>query len=94
MDETDYHDQCDSVFARLEAMLDEAEVDFDSDGNVIEAELESGGKLIINRQAPAREIWLAAPDGGRHFRWHSAESNWRDTKDDRELMQVISELIA
>lgn len=90
-DETEYHNLCDSLFAQMESVLDAAAVDFDSNGNVIEAELENGGKVIINRQTAAREVWLATPDGGRHFRWHNGE--WRDTRNDGELIAVLRTLV-
>ena len=91
MDETEYHDLCDRLFAELESALDEAAADFDSNGQVIEADLEDGGKLVINRQAAAREVWLATAGGGRHFRLQNGE--WRDTRDDREIKETLRELL-
>lgn len=91
MDESEYHDLCDSLFARLESVLEESGADFDSDGHVIEAELEDGGKIVINRQTAAREVWLAAPGGGRHFR--RTDGEWRDTRDGRELTEILRTLV-
>lgn len=90
-DEKEYHDRCDALFARMESLLEESGADFDSNGNVLETETEDGGTIVINRQPAAREIWLAAPNGGRHFRWQNGE--WRDTRDDRELLAVLLSLI-
>ncbi|MGI9298722.1 MAG: iron donor protein CyaY [Gammaproteobacteria bacterium] len=91
IDETEYHDLCDRLFAEIESVLDAAAADFDSNGHVIEAELADGGKMIINRQTPAREVWLATPGGGRHFRLQNGE--WRDTRDDRELKTALRDLL-
>ena len=91
MDETEYHDLCDRLFSELESELDAAAVDFDSNGRVIEAETEDGDKIVINRQAAAREVWMATPGGGRHFRWQNGE--WRDTRDDRELKAALRDLL-
>ena len=59
MNETEYHLLCDQWFERIENMLEEADLDFDSMGGVIEAELSSGAKMIINRQPATREVWVA-----------------------------------
>lgn len=91
IDETEYHDLCDRLFSEIESVLDGAAADFDSNGNVIEAELADGGKVIINRQTPAREVWLATPGGGRHFRLQNGE--WRDTRDDAEITEVLKTLL-
>ena len=91
MNDTEYLNLCDVLFEQLENWLDEREVDFDINGGVIEAQLENGDKIIINRQPPMREIWLAAPSGGRHFKWQN--NGWKDTRDDNDLMDVLTKLI-
>lgn len=92
MNETDYHNACDGLFSQMEALLDGAGVDYDSNGRVIEAELENGGKIIINRQSAAREVWIAAPGGGYHFARRNRQ--WLNTRDERDIMVVLAALIA
>ncbi len=91
MDESDYHNQCDILFAAVETMLDDAGVDFDSNGNVIEAELDGGEKIIINRQPAVREVWLASPEGGYHFAWR--EGIWQDTRGGGEFTAALKKSI-
>lgn len=57
---------------------------------VLEIEFEDGSKMIINRHAAAKEIWVAARSGGHHFR-HDG-SQWRDTRDGSELFASVSRL--
>ena len=59
-------------------------------GGVLEIEFEDGSKIIVNRHAVAKEIWVAARAGGFHFRWDGAA--WVDTRDGQELMQKLSAL--
>jgi CyaY protein len=59
-------------------------------GGVLEIEFENGAKIVINRHAAAREIWVAARSGGFHFR-HDG-SAWRDTRDGTELFAALSKL--
>ena len=91
MNETEYHGLCDELFAAIERMLDDADADYDSNGGMIEAELPDGGKMIINRQPAAREVWVAAPSGGWHFRFQ--DSQWKNTRDDSELMETLAGLV-
>ena len=59
---------------------------------VLEIELHDGSKIIVNRHAPAQELWVAARSGGFHFRWDGR--CWRDTRDGSELFAALSALIS
>ena len=69
----------------------EADIDFElAAGGVLEIEFADGSKIIVNRHAVAREIWVAAKAGGFHFRWDG--QSWLDTRDGAELMAKLSAL--
>lgn len=69
------------------------DVDLQEKGDgVIELEFADGSKMVINRHAAAREIWVAARAGGFHFRWQ--DGAWRGTRDGAELFSVLSKLIS
>ena len=59
---------------------------------MIEIEYADGSKMIINRHAAAREIWVAARSGGFHFRWDGTA--WRDTREGTELFAALSKLVS
>ena len=73
----------------FEAGAPDADVQAKGEG-VLEIEFEDGSKMIINRHAAAREIWVAARSGGHHFRHDGA--CWRDTRDGTELFACVSRL--
>ena len=50
-----------------------------------------GGKVIVNRHQPSREIWVAAKSGGFHFR--GGGGAWRDTREGTELGAKLSQLL-
>ena len=85
MSENSYNENCEAFFAKLEDYLDnlEDDIDYESNGEICEITLASGVKLIVNRQPPVEEIWLAAKSGGYHFRFN--EGNWFDTRDNTEF---------
>jgi CyaY protein len=93
MDDKEFSGLADAVMARIEAALEAATADIDFElaaGGVLEIEFVGGSKIIVNRHAVAREIWVAARAGGFHFRWDG--NNWLDTRDGAELMAKLSQL--
>ena len=55
-------------------------------------ECPDGSRIIVNRQTPNREIWVAARSGGFHFAWR--EGAWRDTRSGDELFASLARIIA
>lgn len=95
MDETEFAALAEQALERIDASLEESGVDADVElkpGGVIEIEYTDGSRMIINRHAAAREIWVAARAGGFHFRWDG--SAWRDTREGTELFAALSKLVS
>ena len=93
MTETEFEQLTDRALTALEnafeASAPDASLERKGPG-VLEVEFENGAKLVINRHAAAREIWVAAKSGGFHFRYDG--SAWRDTRDGAELYGALSRL--
>ena len=92
--ESDFHARVDDVLAAIENALEAAGADIDSDinGGILTLEFFDGSKVIINRQSPLREIWVAAKSGGFHFRFDGAA--WRDTRSNETLDALLTRVIA
>jgi CyaY protein len=92
MNESDFHQAVDVVLARIERALDDApELDFDTAGGILTIEFGDASRLIVNRQTPNREIWVAAKSGGYHFALR--DGAWRDTRSGTELFASLAALI-
>lgn len=95
MNETEFNALADETLSRIEVALDRCGVDLDcsqvGDG-VLEIETDGGGKIIVNRHAANREIWVAARSGGFHFQWSGGA--WLDSRGQGELMAVLSLLVS
>ena len=95
MNETDFEAQATATLGALERALESCGEDFDFElkaGGILEIEFEEGTKVIINRHAAAREIWVAARSGGFHYRWDGQV--WRNTRDGSELFAALSALLS
>jgi CyaY protein len=95
MNEAEFSERADAALSRIEAALEDSGVDADverKEGGIVDIEYADGSRMIINRHAAAREIWVAARSGGFHFRWDGKA--WRDTRDGAELFAALSRLVS
>ena len=95
MNDSEFNALADAALQQIEAGLERsgADLDFEMVGDsVLEIEFADGGKIIVNRHAAAREVWVAAKSGGFHYRWDG--SCWQDTRGGPELMAALSALVS
>lgn len=95
MDDREFSQQADEVLAHIESVLETASdgLDFElGPGGVLEIEFSDGSKMVINRHAIAKEVWVAARSGGFHFRWDG--SAWVDTRSGQGMMPLLSRLVS
>lgn len=94
MTENEFNQLADKVFAHIEHMIDSSDqdIDYDSNGVVMEIEFDNGNKIIVNRHVPNQEIWLAAKSGGFHFAFR--EDGWLSQRDDSELFAKLTALFS
>lgn len=68
MTETEFNAAVDATLLAIEDAVDglEQDVDMENSGGILTLTCPNGSKVIINRQGPTREIWVAARSGGFH----------------------------
>ncbi len=94
MNETEFINNANAIIEKIAAAIDAGELDCDcgfKGEGILEIEFDDGAKVIINRNTPAREIWLAAASGGYHFRCDG--DHWIDTRDGVELPPRVSQIL-
>lgn len=82
-----------AIGAALDRALDRSDADLDwtlVDG-ILEIACEDGSKVVVNRHAPNRELWVAARSGGFHFRPEGGR--WRDTRGGAELGTALAAIL-
>ncbi|MEO9493945.1 iron donor protein CyaY [Vibrio splendidus] len=89
MNETEFHQLVDIQMQNIEEAIDESEADIDYEvtGNVMTLEFENRSQIIINRQEPMKEIWLASKSGGFHFKL--VDDKWTCSKTGMELFEMV-----
>lgn len=94
MNETEFIITANAMLDSIANAIDAAGLDCDcgfKGEGILEIEFDDGAKVIINRNTPAREIWLAAACGGFHFRCDAGQ--WVDARDGVELLQRVSQIL-
>ncbi|KRB92699.1 iron donor protein CyaY [Noviherbaspirillum sp. Root189] len=99
MTETEFQALAEQTLNSIESALENASNDSDLDvecsrsGNVLEIEfVDNGSKVIVNSQAPMREMWVAAKSGGFHYR--NENGKWINTRDGSELFSALSRIVS
>lgn len=92
--ESDFHQRVDAVLARIESTMDDVVCDIDAEfnGGVLTLTFENETKVIVNRQTPNREIWVAAKSGGFHFKFDGHA--WLDTRSHEPLEVLLSRVVS
>jgi CyaY protein len=89
MNDTEYHQIVDEVFNQLEETIDDsgADIDFEIIGNVMNLEFSDRSQIVINKQEPMKEIWLASKSGGFHFSY--IDDKWICSKTGSEFFSFV-----
>ncbi|MCO5977268.1 iron donor protein CyaY [Ideonella oryzae] len=94
LSDSDYHRLASGVLGTVEAQVDQwldqdvVDIDTHRTGGLLELSFPNGSKIVLNMQPPLHEIWLAARDGGFHFRFDGM--HWVGTRDGQEFFASLS----
>ena len=91
MDESTFDQLADDTLVAIEDAIDAsgADIDYDSSGGVLTLEFENGSQIIVNKQAPLTQIWVAARSGGFHFDYDEKGGCWRLQGSGEELFACL-----
>lgn len=79
MTESEFNQRVDDTLVAIEEAVDEsgADIDYESAGGILTLTVEeNGSQIIINRQTPVKQLWLATRSGGYHFDWSDESGGW------------------
>ncbi|GAA5187066.1 iron donor protein CyaY [Ferrimonas gelatinilytica] len=94
LDSSTFHQLADDVITRITDAIDdsELELDYDQAGSVLELECIDGTHIILNKQEPLRQLWLATKFGGHHYDFRDGQ--WIDDRSGDELFSFLSAAVA
>ena len=94
MNPGEFNQKVDETLSAIEDALDscDADLDWDFTGGILTIECDNGSQVIINRQEPTRQIWLAARAGGFHFDYDETDHRWK--QDGLELFTLLNQCLS
>lgn len=70
------------------------DLDFDLIDGVLSIEFDDGGRLILNRQEAAEQLWLASPEGPAHFSFDAQRDAWCDDRTSEPLLDALNRVLS
>lgn len=98
MNDTEYDSRVDAIFMQLEESLDqieerdEADIDYESAEGILTLTFVNGSKIILNKQPPLHQIWVATKFNGHHFNLHG--EHWIDERFGEEFWVFIDDAVS
>lgn len=95
MNESEFHQRVDDMLLAIEEAIDEsgADIDYENTAGILTLELENGSQIIINRQTPVKQLWLAVRSGGFHFDWSDELAGWVRDSDGAPFIEVLNQAL-
>lgn len=93
MSESEFLFLYDQTLNQLEEWIDTQapELDYEMSANIMTVFLPNQQKLIINRQTPLKQLWLATTKQGYHLNF--VQNQWRCDKSQQTLEELLIDSI-
>lgn len=93
MDESEFNQRVDDILEHIEDAIENtgSDIDYETAGGILTLTFENNSKIIINRQTPVRQIWVATRQGGFHFIYNDAVDQWQLEGAEQELFAALSQ---
>ena len=94
MNDSQYNLIADELLLAVEEAVEDCGHDIDYEGvsGLLTLTFKNGTKIIINKQAPLHEIWVATKFNGHHFAYHNQQ--WQDKRAGDEFWQFLSSAVS
>lgn len=96
MNESEFVDLAEATIEAIQDTIEEssADIDYDEINGVLTLEFENSSQIIISKQTPAKQLWMAAKAGGFHFDYEEASQEWICDSGDKENMKSMLNRLA
>lgn len=90
-----FHDLVDATQRNLEDIIDngDADIDIENSAGILTLTFENQHQLILSRQEPLKQLWLADRTGGFHFDYDSEQATWFCTGTQETLAQMLNTIL-
>ena len=91
MNDSQYNLIADELLIAVEDAVENLDdyIDYETAGGMIELIFKDGSKIIINKQEPLHQIWVATKFNGHHF--ELKDEKWIDKRGAGEFWQFLTD---
>jgi len=91
MNDLEYDELTDQMLLAVEEGIEQQELDLDyeSNGGLLAITFPDRSKIIINKQPPLQQLWVATKFNGHHFEWRDGQ--WIDNRTGTEFWQLLND---
>ncbi|MFT5880770.1 MAG: CyaY protein [Moritella sp.] len=92
MTDSEFHQQVDDLLISFEDIIDESDVelDYENSNSILTLYCRDGSQIILNKQAPLHQIWVATKANGHHFEF---SDDWIDNRTQQTLTTVLTNAV-
>ncbi|MET4696453.1 iron donor protein CyaY [Endozoicomonas lisbonensis] len=78
MNENQFNQNLDELMMAIEDAIEEQEldIDYETSGGILTLTCPNDSQIILSRQTPLLQLWLAAKSGGFHFDFDEGVKGW------------------
>jgi CyaY protein len=94
MNDSQYNQLTDELLLAAEEAIEDCgvDIDFESVSGLLTLTFLNKTKIIINKQAPLHEVWVATKFNGHHFGFENDQ--WFDKRGGGEFWQFLSKAVS
>ena len=96
MNETNFNRNLDTLMMAIEDAIEEAELDIDYEtaAGILTLTCPNQTKIILSRQTPLLQLWLAAKSGGFHFDFDTDKSTWVCNSNNETILETMNRCLS
>lgn len=93
-DDSQYHEAAEALIMALEEQLDDCvvDIDYESAEGILTLIFLDKSRIIINKQEPLHQVWVATKFNGHHFAFDGQQ--WIDQRFGEEFWTFIDQAIS
>ncbi|MFC0180604.1 iron donor protein CyaY [Thorsellia kenyensis] len=97
MQDLEFHEKVDTLFFYIEDALDNYTGDYDLDyeihSGILTISFHDNSKIILNKQEPLHQVWMATKFNGHHFAFDKASNKWLCIRAGDDLFDVLTDAL-
>jgi CyaY protein len=96
MKDSEYSQHVNDTLLAIEEAIDASgqDIDYESAAGILSLTIEANGsKIIINRQSPVQQLWMATRINGLHFNWSDEVGDWVLDSDGTPFIQLLNQAL-